>query len=56
MYQDVDGSLVAYFQEDGRWWFVAVKATGNDELYMTTYHRREERHARRAGRRLRRIR
>ena len=43
--------IVAFLEEDGRWWSAVVKPTANGELYLVTYHRREERQVRRAERR-----
>ena len=49
-------SVVAFLEEDGRWYSAVVKPTAAGELYLVTYHRREERQVLRAERRLRLLR
>ena len=39
IFRESESSVVAFLEDDGRWWFVAIKATAAGELFLLNYNR-----------------
>ncbi|MCY3795428.1 MAG: hypothetical protein OXG51_13800, partial [Gammaproteobacteria bacterium] len=48
VFQESASSVVAFLEENGQWWYAAVKSTRVGELYLVTYHRSRPGQLRRA--------